>query len=120
MKLDPKITVVRFESEDVIAASSRTVVLSNFEDSEGGNNTFSFGGNNYVITDTPSYHAFRADLSNYVGDSDLASKTAAEIFFDDGSKNRNINDLYRLPNRPSVNGTYVYNGTGTYSFSKKQ
>ena len=115
MKLDPKMTVVRFESEDVIAASSRTVVLSKFTDTDKTNNTFSFGGNDYVIKDDPPYHAFRADLSNYVGDPGISSHTGSNIIFGE----KDVNHIYRQK-VDGFDGTYVYNGTGTYKFTKKQ
>ena len=68
-EFEPKMTVVRFGAEDVIATSgARTVGLSGFEDNNVGNNTFNVGGSTFVMADAQGkpdndiYHSFRADL----------------------------------------------------------
>ena len=111
MKFEPTMEVVRFGSSDVIAAS---VVLSKFYDGDKSNNTFSFNGKNYIISDNDSYHTFRSDLADYVGDSGLNKKGSDDIFFN----GKSVTGIF-YGNRSGVDGVYTYDGTGTYKFTKK-
>ena len=111
MKFEPTMEVVRFESADVIAAS---VVLSKFYDGVANNNTFSFNGKNYIVSDTDTFKTFRSDLADYVGDSKLNTKKGSEIFFND----KRVFDIYNAVEE-NIDGVYTYNGTGTYTFTKK-
>ena len=119
MKFEPTMEVVRFESADVIAASGPSVVLSYMHDNGGANNTISFGGRDYHLNskakNPDDYHEFRENLSNYVGDAGLASKTGGEVFFGGIS----VFNLTTLKDSPDANGTYTYDGVGTYTFTKK-
>ncbi len=112
MKFEPTMEVVRFESSDVIAAS---VVLSKFNDGVGNNNTFSFGGRDYVVSNNDNYKEFRSSLSDYVGDAGLATKKGTDIFFGGIS----VYNLSKLQNNSDANGIYIYDGEGTYTFTKK-
>ena len=114
MKFEPTMEVVRFGSSDVIAASVASVVLSKFYDGDKSNNTFSFNGKNYIISDNDAYHTFRSDLADYVGDPDLNEQDSNHIHFNGKSVtnifNKDVNN---------IDGVYTYNGTGTYKFTKK-
>ena len=107
----PEADVIRFSSSDVIAAS---VVLSKFYDGVANNNTFSFNGKNYIVSDTDTFKTFRSDLADYVGDSDLKNKNSNEIYF--GGKS--VTGIFKNDHN-NTDGTYTYDGTGTYTFTKK-
>ena len=121
MTFRPEMTVIRFNTDDIIVASGGTrsnpVVLSKMHDSTGKNNTFSFGGKDYSFyKDNDAFLVFRTDLSNYVGDSGLASQKGSDIYFG----GINVSNLSKEKNNPEVNGTYIYDGTGTYRFTRIQ
>ena len=107
----PEADVIRFSSSDVIAAS---VVLSKFYDGVANNNTFSFNGKNYIVSDTDTFKSFRSDLADYVGDSGLATKNSNDIFFD----GKSVTGIFKNDHK-NTDGVYTYNGEGTYSFTKK-
>jgi len=111
MKFEPTMEVVRFGSSDVIAAS---VVLSKFNDGDRYNNTFSFNGKSYIISDNDSFKTFRSDLADYVGDSGLNNQGSNDIHFN----GKQVTGIFQS-NRSDVDGVYTYDGTGTYSFTKK-
>lgn len=120
-EFEPKMTVVRFGAEDVIATSgARTVGLSGFEDSNMGNNTFNVGGSTFVMADAQGkpdddvFQGFRAALGSYYGDSGFNSANAGMIYFGE----KNINDLYKQQ-VAGMDGNYIYNGTGTFKFTKQ-
>ena len=85
MKFEPTMEVVRFGSSDVIAASVASVLLSKFYDGDKSNNTFSFNGKNYIISDNDSYYTFRSDLADYVGDPGLNNLGSNDIHFNSKS-----------------------------------
>lgn len=113
----PEMTVVRFGAEDTIATSGTSVILSGFGDSRRGNNTFSFGGNDYTqLSAGTNFVNFREDLSDYLGDPTLNNCSVAEMYFGD----RPIKLVYDALEQPALDGEYTYNGAGTWSFTKKQ
>lgn len=110
----PEMSVVRFKEADVIVASG-TVGLSNFNDGNASNNTFSFNGQSYNFTDNDGFKAFRSALSDYVGDAGLANAAGNRIYFGDNT----VFGIYK-GDHSGVDGEYTYNGEGTFRFSKKQ
>lgn len=120
-EFEPKMTVVRFGAEDVIATSgARTVGLSGFEDQNKGNNTFNVGGSTFVMADAQGkpdndiYHSFRAALGSYYGDSGFNNANARDIYFGE----KNVEQLYSQQ-VAGMDGDYIYNGTGTFKFTKQ-
>ena len=58
-KFSAEMKVVRFGAEDMIVTSGKVVTLSYFTDADKSNNTFTFGGKSYVLSDNDSFHTFR-------------------------------------------------------------
>lgn len=105
----PEMTVVRFGAEDVIATSGERVGLTNFYDGINDNNTFSFNGKDYTISNNDTFYTFRKDLGDYVGDTSLKTAYGNKIYF--GSDT--VNDIYK-GDHSGVDGTYTYIGGGKF------
>lgn len=114
----PEMTVVRFGAEDVIATSGGPMSLTGFQNNEIADNYFSFGSvTNWKVTGQ-NLPDFKKEMSSYYGDPGLASTDthANQIYFGD---TYTLYDIYNGVNMPEVNGSYTYNGTGTYKFTKQ-
>lgn len=121
-KFAPEMKVVRFGTEDVIATSGvapapvKTITISGYGNSSASDNLFVFGPYSHQMNTSSKFNAFRNDLSAYF-DADLANKSAKEIMFD----GTDMNAFYtnNVPRYEYMNGTYIYDGEGTFSFSKQ-
>ena len=121
-KFETDMTVVRFGAEDVIATSgAKTVALSGMGNQSGSDNQLTFV--NYSFTyGTPgvSSGTVRNALADYFEDPGMAKQTVSNIKFENGSSTSNLNILWGgQSNTDEFNGTFVYNGAGTYTFTKQ-
>ena len=118
----PEIDVIRFECSDIVAASSgaKTLTISGMGNAAVSDNNFKFGDNDYSYGKTgQTTNDVRLALGNYFGD-DFSKKLNSGIIFDNGSSTLNLNALYGGQSTTSgFNGTYSYDGTCTYTFTKK-
>ena len=114
----PEIDVIRFESADIVAASSgaNTVTLSGMGNADTKDNGFAFGTYNLVGKDASTIRTAMADYFD-AGFSNVAN---TEVLFKNGTKSARLNNL--ATGKTAVdgwNGTYEWDGSGTYTFTKK-
>ena len=79
-----------------------------------GNYSFTYG------TPGVSSGTVRNALADYFEDPGMAKQTVSNIKFENGSSTSNLNILWGgQSNTDGFNGTCVYNGAGTYTFTKQ-
>ena len=120
----PEMEVIRFESADIVAASTftKTVTLSGMGNNTNTDNRFVFGTYDYTYGKNGAQSGtVKNSLSNYFED-DFSKITVSGVIFynEDRSKSSNLNILWGgQTNTAGFNGTYEYDGPGSHSFTMK-
>lgn len=115
----PEIDVIRFESADIVAASTaaKTITLSGMGNSASNDNGFAFGPYNYVGA---TGNTIRSSMADYF-DPGFSNVGNTAVVFKTDTNSSNLNVLFSGGQNATggYNGTYEYDGPGTYSFTKK-
>lgn len=118
-KFNAEIEVVLFGAEDVIATSGiqKTISLYNLGDDDRSNNRFVFGSYD-MQSKEDDYSIIKSALAEYF-DSKIYNVSPGTVRFDNGTRQQDLISLHQEKNNGDFDGTYIYNGAGTYRFTKQ-